>query len=263
MLAQKTEHEAAERFSHLLAQSRPVAEPRTEPRSSLTDQMAELVHYKDTLLREVHHRVGNSLQIIASVLAMDARQVQSAEARRHLQNAHRRILAVATMQRQLQMPRDDCNVEIAAYLDHLAETLAGSVVTDPARIVIDVQSDMNNVAPETAMNLGLIVTELVINALKHAFLADTEGRITIRYRVQGYRWQLSVSDNGNGMQVCDQIRHETGLGKTIVAVLVRQIGGEFEASTTVGGSGNTLSIKGVHKPLRDDPCAMAARQAHE
>ena len=137
-----------------------------------TERMAALLQHKETLLQEVHHRVGNSLQIIASILALDARKVHSEEARLHLENAHRRILAVATVQQQLQTAREGGDLELAAYLRQLCENLTASVVGDSARIAIDVQADTGTVSSAVAMNMGLIVTELVINALKHAFMAD-------------------------------------------------------------------------------------------
>jgi two-component sensor histidine kinase len=89
-----------------------------------TERMAALLQHKETLLREVHHRVGNSLQIIASILALDARKVHSEEARLHLENAHRRILAVATVQQQLQTSSELEDFELAAYLRQLCDCIA-------------------------------------------------------------------------------------------------------------------------------------------
>ncbi len=242
MRMQKTEHENVPGLSFLLEEPRllPKAGNRSEPYVSAN--VAALLAHKDTLMREVHHRVGNSLQIIASVLARDAREVQSLEARRHLENAHRRILAVATMEQQLQSPHEDHDIEIAAYLDRLGRSLTESVVAGSTQISVDAQARM--VPAEVAMCLGLIVTELVINALKHAFVADTDGRITLTYRVEGQDWHLIVSDNGVGMPIGDHRPGETGLGKSIIAALVMQLDAHFDASGSMNGSGSSVSISG-------------------
>ena len=219
----------------LIQPPRPALEINARSQKYTAEQVAALLQHKDTLLREVHHRVGNSLQIIASMLALDARKVHSEEARVHLENAHRRILAVATVQQQFQISREGGDFELAAYLRQLCENLTASVVSDATRIAIDVRADAGTVSSAVAMNMGLIVTELVINALKHAFAADGAGRITVTYRVQGQGWQLTVSDNGVGNRDGDHASAGTGLGTRIVAELVRQLDGREEISTNPHG----------------------------
>jgi chemotaxis protein methyltransferase CheR len=224
---------------------RPQSIPEMNSRSQLhrDERMAAMLQHQEILLREVHHRVGNSLQIIASILALDARNVHSEEARVHLKNAHRRILAVATVQQQLQTLREGGDFELAAYLRELCENLTASVVGDTTRIAIDVLADAAMVSSSVAMNVGLIVTELVINALKHAFIAETAtGRIVVSYRVEGHGWRLTVSDNGVGKPNGDRNPIATGLGTGIVAALVRQLDGRIETSTGPDGLGTSVSI---------------------
>jgi len=220
---------------------RPFPEIRTRNPQMTPARMAALLQHKDTLLREVHHRVGNSLQIIASILALDARKVHSDEARLHLENAHRRILAVASVQQQLQTSREGGEFDLSAYLRQLCENLTASVVDDPTRIAIEVRADTRMVSSAVAMNVGLIVTELVINALKHAFAVDAgTGRIVVTYRLGGHGWMLTVSDNGAGQRNDDQHLSASGLGTGIVAALVRQLDGRIQIST--GLHGRSVSI---------------------
>ena len=154
-----------------------------------------LLQSKEALQHEVHHRVGNSLQIIASILALDARNVKSREARLHLENAHHRILAVATVQHQLQSSGEEGHLDVAVYLRQLCDKLTASVV-DERRVAIEVQADPATVSSAVATNMGLIVAELVINALKHAFLpSSTTGHILVAYRSEQHGWTLTVSDN--------------------------------------------------------------------
>jgi chemotaxis protein methyltransferase CheR len=205
--------------------------------------MAALLQHKETLLREVHHRVGNSLQIIASILALDARKVHSEEARLHLENAHRRILAVSTVQQQLQTSREGGEFELAAYLRQLCENLTASIVGDATRIAICLRADAVTVSSAVAMSMGLIVTELVINALKHAFIADAAGgRIVVTYHLEGHGWRLAVSDNGVGRPSGDWNPTTIGLGTGIVAALVGRLDGRIETSTGLDGLGTSVSI---------------------
>ena len=229
----------------LIERPRPFREIDARGPPYSTERMAALLQHKEALLREVYHRVGNSLQIIASILAQDARKVHSEEVRLHLETAHRRILAVATVQQQLQTSREGGEFELAAYLHQLCKNLTASVVGDATRIAIDVRADAGVVSSAVAMNLGLIVTELVINALKHAFAADTAiGRILVTYRAEGQGWKLTVSDNGVGKPNGDWNPTATGLGTGIVAALVRQLDGHIETLTRPNGLGTSVSITG-------------------
>ena len=210
-----------------------------------TAQMAMLLHHKEALLREVCHRVGNSLQIIASILALDARRVHSEEARLHLANAHRRILAVAAVQQQLQTSCGGRDLELSSYLRQLCANLTASVVGEVTPVAIDVRVDAGTVSSAVAMNVGLIVTELVINALKHAFVADVvTGRIAVTYRLDGNGWRLTVSDNGVGKPSGDQSPTAIGLGTGIIAALAQQLDGRIETSTGANGVGTSISIVG-------------------
>lgn len=217
--------------------ARPIASERPQ-------SLPVLLRYEETLLQEVHHRVGNSLQIIASMLALDARNAKSEEARRHLVKAHRRIVAVATVQQQLQTRREG-DLELGAYLRQLAENLTASVIGDATRIRIDVRADAGTVSSAVAMNTGLIVTELVINALKHAFMDETAtGVIAVTYRIEGHDWRLTVLDNGVDTSNGARNPTDTGLGTGIVAALVRQLHGRIETGTGLNGLGTLVSITG-------------------
>ena len=150
------------------------------------------------LLQEMQHRVANSLQIIASILLLKARTVQSEEIRLHLHDAHQRVMSVATVQQQLQASGLNESIEIGPYLSKLCDSLAKSMVGDRRPISIKVQATSGAATSSEAVSLGLIVTELVINALKHAFPSGETGEILVGYHARGREWPLSVSDNGAG-----------------------------------------------------------------
>lgn len=128
----------------------------------------DLLREKAILLQELQHRVANSLQIIASVLMQSARRVQSDEARGHLHDAHNRVMSIATLQQQLAASRLG-EVELREYLTQLCKSLGASMIHDRDKVSIAVTADGTSVNADISVSLGLIVTELVINALKHAF----------------------------------------------------------------------------------------------
>jgi PAS domain S-box-containing protein len=210
-------------------------------RRSAEREMAELLRQKEMLLREMQHRVANSLQIIASILLLKARTVQSEETRLHLHDAHQRVMSVATIQQQLQSSGENKPIEVGSYLSRLCSTLAASMIGDSRPISVKVEADAGTMACSEAVSIGLITTELVINALKHGFSAGVAGQILVRYSTnQAYLWCLAVSDNGGGLQQDGSGSGHAGLGTSIVEALAHQLKAGVEISS--GSSGMTVSI---------------------
>src|SRR5436305_9886203 len=149
------------------------------------------------LLEEMQHRILKCVQIIASILMLKARTVASDETREQLQDAHRRVLSVAAVQRHLHVSGRSELVEVAPYLTNLCTSLAGSMLADANPDMLNVVADRGRVTSAQAVSLGLIVTELLINALKHAFPRPGAGdAVVVRYEVDDTNWRLSVSNNG-------------------------------------------------------------------
>jgi two-component sensor histidine kinase len=181
----------------------------------------DLLREKGILLQELQHRVANSLQIIASVILQSARKAQSDETRLHLKDAHSRVMSVAALQQQLAASRLGA-VELAPYFTQLCKSIAASMIQDPARLAIKVEADDSATDADVSVSLGLIVTELVINALKHAFPGGRSGTIVVGYQAHGPNWTLSVRDDGVGMPK-DAASATPGLGTSIVEALARQL----------------------------------------
>ena len=212
--------------------------------TDVTDARAEarlkddLVREKAILLQEIQHRVANSLQIIASVLMQSARRVQSEEVRGHLQNAHHRVMSIAALQRQLSTA-SGATVELRTYLTQLSQTLGASMIDDPGRLSIEVRADDSAVSAEVSVSVGLIVTELVINALKHAFRDQPSGLIVIDYHSSGDDWTLSVADNGIGIPAGSEAP-KAGLGTGIVEALAKNLLGTIQV--TDAGPGTVVTV---------------------
>ena len=200
-------------------------------------QMADLLQQKETLLQEMQHRVANSLQIIASILMLKARTVESAETRQHLWDAHDRVMSVATVQQQLQASAHGGAIELGPYLARLCDALAASMIGDSRPIILKVEADPGTGVSAEAVSIGLITTELVINALKHGFPngGNGGGEILVKYEVDEANWRLLVFDNGVGLQQDGGRRGHTGLGTTIVEALAHQLKANVEISSQSPG----------------------------
>ncbi len=156
-------------------------------RRALEREKDELLRQKELLLAEMHHRINNSLHIIASILLLKAQTVQSEETRRHLQEAHERVLAIATVQEQLHPSPFGAQIEARTYLTRLCESLGASMILDGQPVSLRVEAGDGATTSEQAVSMGLIATELVINALKHAFPSGVEGAIVVGFEFERER----------------------------------------------------------------------------
>lgn len=195
----------------------------------------EMLKEKAILLQELQHRVANSLQIIASVLMQSARKVQSEETRTHLIDAHQRVMSVAALQKHLAASKAG-DVELRPYFTTLCESIGASMIRDHNQMSLDVTVDDSVTSADVSVSLGLIVTELVINALKHAFPGDRSGgRIKVGYHSNGADWTLSVIDNGVGMPT-GPAAAKPGLGTNIVQALTQQLEAQVEIDDAKPGT---------------------------
>jgi two-component sensor histidine kinase len=203
----------------------------------------DLIRQKQVLLDEMQHRISNSLQLIASILLMQAKSVGEGETRAHLHDAHRRVLAVAAVQRHLRTSEPTERIALQPYFQRLCDNLAGAII--PAGVnAVRLDVDVANAAATSAVsvNLGLIVTELVINALKYAFPIEGPNRV-IRgtYLAEEGGWTLTVADNGSGMAPDESAPLRSGLGSSIVRALAEQLAARMSVAS--GPTGTTISVR--------------------
>lgn len=201
----------------------------------------DLLREKAILFQELQHRVANSLQIIASVLMQSARRVSSEETRGYLRDAHSRVMSVAALQHQLAASNVG-DVELKGYFTELCESIGASMIQDRQTLSLSVVADEGSAAPEVSVSLGLVVTELVINALKHAFPNGRGGHIVVSYKTAGADWSLSVADDGVGMPT-GSAPAKAGLGTSIVQALAKQLGAVVEVAAA--NPGTRVSV--IHK----------------
>ncbi|TPG17523.1 sensor histidine kinase [Sphingomonas koreensis] len=197
----------------------------------------EMIGQQQIMFQELQHRVANSLQIIASVLMQSARKVQSEETRVHLRDAHHRVMSIATLQRHLAATNAG-DVVLRQYFTDLCSSIAASMISDPQRVSLTATIDDSVASADVSVSLGLIVTELVINALKHAFPGRAPtGKISVEYyHCDSNKWALIVGDDGVGMPGDHEVA-KRGLGSGIIEALSRQLGA-------------TVNVTGAHPGTR-------------
>ena len=223
----------AQRVDHLGIESTRilVAVADVTKRRAAEHRTAELLREKELLLREVQHRVANSLQIIAAVLLQGANAVRSEEGRAQLTDAHQRIMSVAAMERELANSKAG-QVQLRPYLQKLCQSIGRSMIEGYRGIKLEVKADDSALAATSAASIGLIVTELVINALKHAFPAGRGGKILVEFQSQDSGWSLSIADDGIGTRGGAST---AGLGTSIVDALAMQLGAEIQRTDAAPG----------------------------
>lgn len=192
----------------------------------------------EAMLREVNHRVGNSLQLVSSFISLQMRQLRDGDARDALREAQARIEAVAHVHRRLYTSGDMAQVAMHEYLQSLIEELAVSLGREDSAPDLKLDADPMNVGTDQAVSLGVIVTELVTNAVKYAYEPGQGGEIRIHLKAQGEgRALLTVEDDGPGLGDPSSGPKGTGLGSKIVAAMA-------------GGLRSAVRFDDAHKGVR-------------
>ena len=217
------------------------------------DRYAALAAEREVLLREVNHRVGNSLQIIASLLHLQANSSTQDDVKAALTNAMGRVAAVAQVHRRLYTSHDLKSVLLNQYLDALLEDLRRS--TEGNRMSrLTVKAEPIEIDPDRAVAIGIIVNELVMNAVKYAY-PDGAGPIHVDLRAQGDDVELSIADDGVGLNVKTDPR-STGMGQRIVSAMASKLDASVERDPSHPGTRIVLRFRRV-----DAPASAPARPA--
>jgi PAS domain S-box-containing protein len=207
----------------------------------LLEHTENLLEQQGTLLREMRHRIANSLQIIASILLLKARTVASEETKSELRAAHQRVMSVASVQSHLHASPGIEQIEMRPYLTKLSSGLASSMVGPKQLITVTVAASAGKLPSSQAVSIGLIVTELIMNAIKYAFPVDrSSARIRITFEMTKADWKLTVADNGSGRQQAEASSTSTGLGTALIAALAKQL--DAQVSETSSATGLAVEI---------------------
>jgi two-component sensor histidine kinase len=195
-------------------------------------QAEEAVKEKVTLMREGDHRLMNSLQLVQSILALQSRNTSSEETRAQLDMASNRVLAIATVHKQLHLTGSLEEIEIDAFLRRLCESLKH---TAPAQIAaINVMAEPTRLRSDVASGLGLLVAELVTNSFKYAYAVGQRGNVAVDFKRAPGGWRLEVSDEGRGLPEGFDIDQSRGFGMQVVKAFVRRLNANMSVSSRPG-----------------------------
>jgi two-component sensor histidine kinase len=195
----------------------------------------------ETLLREVNHRVGNSLQLVSAFVHLQSSALPDGPAREMMRETEARILAIAQIHRRLYTSQDVRSVDMDEYLTGLAEELEGSLRTSERPYTISLIVEPMKVATDRAVSLGVIVTELVTNAFKYAYRPGEPGEVRVRLARDGSTISLCVEDDGVGMSE-DAAPRGTGLGQKIVRTMAASIQSRIERDLAHSGTRIVLAF---------------------
>ena len=229
---------------HAIAQRRMQAAQEDAERQLVEShaRLERLTAQQSILLREVNHRVANSLQLISSLIAMQARRVPDAAARDMLSQAAARVDAVSLIHRRLYTSDDIQIVAMDQYLKGLIEEFRRTLDTDDGHS-LRVEADPVTLATDRAVSVGLIVNELVMNALKYAYPDTRSGAVRIILRHDAADCvRLSVEDDGVGYPGSGEPARGSGLGATIVAAMTKNLHGTLDLDRAHQGTRFVLTI---------------------
>lgn len=215
-------------------------------RQQAEEKVLASLREKEILLKEIHHRVKNNLQIISSLLELQCEHVNDEQALRFFRESQDRIKAMALVHERLYASADLASICVCEYLESLASHLMLTYSKVAGRIALEFESDKLCLGIEEAIPCGLIVNELVSNSLKHAFPDGRTGTITLNCRTSDEGMiVLSVSDNGVGFPAGLDFRETETLGLQIVNILTQQLHGSIELSND-GGALFTIRFRAQH-----------------
>ena len=204
------------------------------------DRFEALATEREVLLREVNHRVGNSLQLISSLLGIQEAASTTTEASSALQQARQRVMAIAQLHKQL-YSNDVTSVSLNDYLETVVGDLRRSA-SDEITIALRLPAETIEVSPDHALAIGVTITELVLNALKHAY-PDGKGPVRIELRVENAEWiSIVVEDDGVGRDRLYEAG-KGGLGQTIVAAMASKLDAQWGYDKEHPGTRATLRIR--------------------
>ena len=224
----RLKHGSAERQTSMEAEIHLRGRQLQDANERLRASLAE----KEVLLKEIHHRVKNNLEVISSLLSLQGDALAEAPARDALRLARNRVHAIADIHALLYRSADLARVDMRGFAEGLAESLFSVYEVSPERVHLVIEEGELALDVQRAVPLGLILNELLCNALKHAFAGARPGTIRVGMRDAGGESRLWVADDGIGMPRAGAV--PPALGLELVRLLVEQLRGSFEIASPPG-----------------------------
>ena len=197
-------------------------------RKKAEEQIKASLREKEVLLREIHHRVKNNLQVISSLLSLQSRYIRNSQYAEMFTESRNRVRSMALIHEKLYQSEDLANIDSDEYIEILVRELIKSYKMDPDKIRIKIEVDDVSLGVDTAIPCGLIINELVSNSLKYAF-PDKKGEIIVALHPVKGKIELTVSDNGVGIPENIDFKNTKTLGLRLVTILAEnQLNGDID-----------------------------------
>lgn len=198
------------------------------------------LHEKENLLKEIHHRVKNNLQVVSSILNLQARNIHDKDALRIIEEGKERIFAISLVHNQLYLNKDVAFVEMGTYLEKLIHQVNTTFATHNKQITVSVEIDQVVLAIDTAVPVGLILCELLTNSYKHAFKEKDAGTIFIELHnepSEPLNFKMRFSDDGIGYHNDCEFLEQASTGVEIISSLIQQLDARFSYIEKENGFG--------------------------
>ncbi len=202
-----------------------------------TSQLTIALREREVLLQEVHHRVKNNLQVIASLLQMQGRQLGNGEGHHALEECQGRVHAIAMIHEKLYQTKNYAEVPFADYVRGLARDVLHATGSSPATVSLALDVDDVRLAVNKAIPCGLILNELITNAVKHAYPSGRRGEVRVQLsELEGRQLRLRVADDGVGLGPLSDIMEARSLGLKLVRTLTAQLDARLDINSDSGTS---------------------------
>lgn len=208
---------------------------RTTELTQANQQLETSLLERETMLKEIHHRVKNNLQVISSLLSLQAQRCPDEQTRKAFQESQTRVRSMALIHEKLYRSGNFARINIGEYVGSLAAYLVQTYQANAGKVLLNFKCETIFLDIDTAVPVGLILNELISNALKHAFPKNTSGEISIAlFTSEDKLWHLIVSDNGAGLPAGLDVTNTSSLGLELVNNLVEQIDGRLQITNNKG-----------------------------
>lgn len=209
-------------------------------RRNASDKLKQALNEKEILLKEVYHRVKNNLQVVSSLINLQAGNVKNEATGDLLKQSADRIKAMALLHEKLYQSKDLAKIDFKDYIRSLVDHLLFGYGTHASKIAVNLQVDQVHLNVDTAIPCGLIINELLSNALKHAFPGEKRGEINISFTQSQGELVLVIADNGIGIPGQLDINKSASLGLQLVNTLINQLMGRM---TIDRGTGTAFTLR--------------------
>ncbi|QCX00727.1 sensor histidine kinase [Aggregatimonas sangjinii] len=204
---------------------------------------------KENLLKEVHHRVKNNLQTVSSLLSLQSRNIEDDEVKSLFRNSQNRVISMAMVHEMLYMREDITKIEYKTYVQDLTEYLVRSIKGTSTNITLHINIQDIKLNIDTAIPLGLLINEVVTNALKYGIKDDDKGEIAISMYEKGEGYELTISDSGDGFASDITYKNTKSLGLKLIHNLARQLLGSVKRNTSEKGTHYTVTFKEIMEQI--------------